>query len=107
MNVSASTFKGRLNDPETAYVETSDVHSRALLDKHGGRAAFPDLEKYEAVIVVRVRAKNLVGAYGPTELTCPLVNGSFNTTETLLYQTDQVLRSSQQLLDRIKRSRQP
>lgn len=75
-------------DPDSAYVRDSFIWTKKNELSIGSKYPDPAYQKYEAMINVEVLAKNRMGGYVKEYVTCPLVNGSFNSDEAFMYKSE-------------------
>lgn len=88
-----SFHKDDFKDPETAYVESSYVWTKANETKSSQYYTDPVFTKYDAVIKVKVRAKNAMGGYVSEHVECPLVNSSFDEYAASMHRLDRRARN--------------
>ena len=83
--------KPDFKDPETAYLEESYVWSKDDHANYGG-SENDTFSKYDAVIRVKVRAKNSMAAYTSEYIECPLIRGSFDNHAAFMHRMETRLR---------------
>jgi hypothetical protein len=67
-------------DPSSAYIASSYVWTKELEEKYPTGIG-KTFDEYDAVIRVKVHAKNGFGAYSKNYIECPLVDGKLNDRE--------------------------
>jgi hypothetical protein len=85
-NFHKDTFK----DPESAYVVDSYVWTKENEMKYGASSPNPVFKEYDAVLRVRLQAKNGFGAYGSMVVECPLKNGKFDRHYAAMWQIEKM-----------------
>ena len=80
-------YKEALKNPSSAYLISSYILKKETLKGMAKEKLEEEFGEYDAILKVKLQAKNGFGAYGAMYVGCPLVNGKFNDNETFLYRT--------------------
>lgn len=81
--------KSDFNDPDSAYLEDSFIWTKEdELSSVGQALAREAYLKHDAILNIKVRAKNRMGAYVQEYVECPLVNGRFDESAAASLSTD-------------------
>jgi hypothetical protein len=84
--------KKDFKDPDSAYMESSYIWTRADEKEYNKSNRNPIFKKYEAVVRVKVHAKNSMGGYVSDSIECPLVDGKFNDHAAEMVRLDDLIK---------------
>jgi hypothetical protein len=73
-------------DPESAYLDSSFIWTKKDEQETAKEHASSVFDNYEAVLNVKVFARNRMGGYVSNYLECPLVNGHFDEHAAFMFQ---------------------
>ncbi len=83
-----SFHKNSLKDPESAYLVDSYTWTKENEMKYASGSSSPVFKEYDAVLRVKLQAKNGFGAYGSLTVECPLKNGKFDRHYASMWQIE-------------------
>lgn len=81
-------YKDSLKDPESAYLVDSYTWTKENEMEYASGTPDPVFKEYDAVLRVKIQAKNGFGAYGSLTVECPLKNGKFDRHYASVWQIE-------------------